>query len=234
MAMSNCDRVGKLFELMAPALDRFIGAAVAPALTSDDASWTGLVALKDQQKGIQGRTYSATDPQVQLRMLTENVPHHLKPGWYPFDDAIGRVGQGFAKELRAYRNDRAHNAPFTDDDAYRCLDTGAAPESDRCSRCCRRGQGDPIVAATADGGQGRQEGHAGRRRGSRKQWRAAVAQRAAATLRRRDRELPGGRVCRRPIQGVGFQRACCLRPSRVSANWGRRRRRLTPTLTRAQ
>ncbi len=56
-------------------------------------------------------------------MLTENIPHQLRKGWYPFDDAIGRVGQGYTKELREYRNDWAHNASFSDDDAYRCLDT---------------------------------------------------------------------------------------------------------------
>ena len=56
-------------------------------------------------------------------MLTENIPHNLKAGWYPFDDAIGRVGQGYCKELREARNDWAHNKSFSDDDAYRCLDT---------------------------------------------------------------------------------------------------------------
>src|ERR1700742_1064720 len=111
-----------MFELLAPPLDAFIGEAVAEVL-NDGASWTSLVELKDQQKGITSKTYSATDPQLQLRMLTENIPHHLRKGWYPFDDAIGRVGQGYTKELREYRNDWAHNASFSDDDAYRCLDT---------------------------------------------------------------------------------------------------------------
>src|SRR3954470_21313246 len=122
MATSNRDRVGKMFELLAPPLDAFIGEAVAEVL-KDGASWTSLVELKDQQKGITGKSYSASDPQVQLRMLTENIPHHLRKGWYPFDDAIGRVGQGYTKELRENRNAWAHNASFTDDDAYRCLDT---------------------------------------------------------------------------------------------------------------
>ncbi|MDQ3631720.1 MAG: DUF499 domain-containing protein, partial [Actinomycetota bacterium] len=79
--------------------------------------------MKDKKKGIEGKEYHHLDPQVQLRMLTENIPHNLKPGWYPFDDAIGRVGQGYSKELREARNDWAHNKSFSDDDAYRCLDT---------------------------------------------------------------------------------------------------------------
>jgi hypothetical protein len=122
MAISNRDRVGKMFELLAPALDDFIARAVTSELT-DGASWSALVAMKDNKKGIEGKEYDRLDPQVQLRMLTENIPHNLKPGWYPFDDAIGRVGQGYAKELREARNDWAHNKSFTDDDAYRCLDT---------------------------------------------------------------------------------------------------------------
>ena len=122
MATSNRDRIGKTFELLAPALDDFIGRSVAGELP-DDASWTALVAMKDKKKGIEGKEYHPLDPQVQLRMLTENIPHNLKPGWYPFDDAIGRVGQGYSKELREARNDWAHNKSFSDDDAYRCLDT---------------------------------------------------------------------------------------------------------------
>lgn len=111
-----------MFELLAPPLDDFISGAVAPAL-AEASAWTSLVALKDTKKGIEGKDYDRRDPQVQLRMLTENIPNSIKPGWFPFDDAIGRVGQGYSKELREARNDWAHNKSFSDDDAYRCLDT---------------------------------------------------------------------------------------------------------------
>lgn len=123
MAISNRERIGTMFELMAPALDEFIGRAVSEVL-NEGASWTGLVALKDQKKGAPpGKEYEALDPQVQLRMLTENIPHQVRPGWYPFDDSIGRPGKSYASELREVRNRWAHNASFTDDDAYRALDT---------------------------------------------------------------------------------------------------------------
>src|SRR3954470_20515077 len=122
MAISNRDRIGTMFELLSPALDDFIARAVASELP-EGASWSALVAMKDKKKGIEGKEYDRLDPQVQLRMLTENIPHNLKPGWYPFDDAIGRVGQGYSKELREARNDWAHNKSFSDDDAYRALDT---------------------------------------------------------------------------------------------------------------
>lgn len=111
-----------MFELLAPPLDAFISRAVAPVL-KEGSSWTSLVALKDKKKGAAGKDYHELDPQVQLRMLTENIPNSIKQGWYPFDDAIGRVGQGYSKELREARNDWAHNKSFSDDDAYRCLDT---------------------------------------------------------------------------------------------------------------
>lgn len=134
MATSNRDRIGTMFELLAPPLDAFIAEAVAPAL-KDGTSWAALVQLRDTQKGIEGKSYSVTDPQLQLRMLTENIPHQVQPGWYPFTGALGRVGQGFARELREARDTWAHNGSFTDDDAYRTLDTaerllaliGAAP-----------------------------------------------------------------------------------------------------------
>ena len=44
--------------------------------------------MKDAKNGVSGKKYSATDPQVQLRMLTENIPHQVKPGWYPFDGQL--------------------------------------------------------------------------------------------------------------------------------------------------
>ena len=74
----------------------------------------------------EGKEYDRLDPQVQLRMLTENIPHNLKPGWYPFDDAIGRVGQGYSKDLREARNEWAHMKSSIADQAR-----GAAREFDK-------------------------------------------------------------------------------------------------------
>lgn len=36
---------------------------------------------------------------------------------------IGHAGESYASELREVRNDWAHMKRFTDDDAYRALDT---------------------------------------------------------------------------------------------------------------
>lgn len=122
MAMSNRDRVNKMFEIAAPIFDAFLQETLAVNLP-DGAAWTILVAARDEQRGIKGKEYLQTDPQVQLRMLTENIPHQLKPGWYPFDGLLSQVHKSYASELRKYRDDFAHNKPFTDDDAYRALDT---------------------------------------------------------------------------------------------------------------
>ena len=119
---SNRDRIGKMFELLAPPLDDFISRAVEPDL-DDGVEWTQLVAMKDEKKGASGKKYDRRDPQVQLRMLTENVPNYIKKGWYPFDGQLGPTQKAFASELRDARNAWAHNKSFSDDDAYRILDT---------------------------------------------------------------------------------------------------------------
>jgi predicted AAA+ superfamily ATPase len=121
MAVSNRDRIGKLFEVMSPALDDYISSVIGAVDPSAGANWVQLVAAKD---GHAGKVYDPLDPQVQLRMLTESsITTNVKPRWYPFSDTLGRVGEAFATELKNARNTWAHNGSFTDDDAYRALDT---------------------------------------------------------------------------------------------------------------
>ncbi|MDT0300612.1 Swt1 family HEPN domain-containing protein [Streptomonospora wellingtoniae] len=123
MALSNRERVGQMFEVLAPALDDFISTAIGEN-TSAGAEWVKLVEARDAKKGISGKTYDPLDPQVQLRMLTEKaITTSAKQDWYPFSAPLGRTGESFASELREYRNTWAHNGSFSDDDAYRALDT---------------------------------------------------------------------------------------------------------------
>ncbi len=126
MALSNRDRIDRMFQVMAPALDDFIASVIGQGDPSLGAAWTNLVSLKDQKGGAPaGKDYDPLDPQVQFRILTEgNITGGFKSGWYPLSDRIGRSGESYASELRQVRNDWAHNQPFTDDDAYRALDTG--------------------------------------------------------------------------------------------------------------
>src|SRR5947209_14892378 len=126
MAVSNRDRIDQMFQVMAPALDDFISSVIGQADPGLGAEWVKLVQGKDVKNGASAsKSYEPLDPQVQFRILTEgNITASYKPGWYPFNQALGRTGETFASELREVRNSWAHNGTFTDDDAYRALDTG--------------------------------------------------------------------------------------------------------------
>lgn len=126
MALSNRDRVDRMFQTMAPPLDDFIASVIGQGDPALGAAWTKLVQLKDGKKGAPSdKTYNPLDPQVQFRILTEaSITNGFKPGWYPFSKTLGKAGESFAIELREVRNTWAHNGTFSDDDAYRALDTG--------------------------------------------------------------------------------------------------------------
>ncbi|MDJ1113391.1 Swt1 family HEPN domain-containing protein [Microbacterium dauci] len=133
--VSNIDRVGRGLDLLAESLEPFIARVLARHLPEGVTDWTLLLAAKD---GIAGKEYSATDPQVQLRVLTEP----LGALRYVFSDDLSRAEQNLASELRAVRDAWAHRKPFSPDDAYRALDTmerllkaiGAGPAADSIRR----------------------------------------------------------------------------------------------------
>ena len=166
MAICNRDRVGKMFEMIAPPLDDFISRAVAPELDEGSFVDDARASRRTRRRASTGKEYHALDPQVQLRMLTENIPDSIKQGWYPFDDASAGSARAYCKELREARNNWAHNKSFTDDDAYRGLDTArAAAQADRRAVGADEVQGDPAGPAPRDRRQGRPEGpQVGRRR----------------------------------------------------------------------
>lgn len=123
MATSNRDRVGQMFDILAPVLNDFITGVLQNDL-KNGLDWTKLIEVKDTRGGVSGRKYSPLDPQLSLRMLTEKIPNQVRPGWYPFDGHISRQQESYASELREVRNAWAHGDAFNDDDAYRALDTG--------------------------------------------------------------------------------------------------------------
>jgi predicted AAA+ superfamily ATPase len=123
MALSNRDRIGKMFDLISPALDAFIDRVLGPEL-SEGADWVHLVAAKDgKQRPADLDRYSRTDPYMQLRMLSEGITGRVQPGWYPFRDYLTRGQEAYASELRDVRHKWAHGDPFSADDTYRALDT---------------------------------------------------------------------------------------------------------------
>lgn len=114
MAISNRDRVGKGFEVLAEGLNDFVDEVMSKALNA--ATWNVTWAQKDAAKtGGAIKTYEKHDPQVQLRAITEFG--------YDFKGLLSRAEQAFATELREARNQWAHNEPFTSDDTARILDT---------------------------------------------------------------------------------------------------------------
>ncbi len=120
MATSNRDRIGRMFEILAEALDPFIAEVLEPQI--GDSDWALVVKLADEEKGITGKAYSREDPAVQLRMLTEGLTGRVKKGWYPFKGTVTREHEAYASLLRETRNQWAHNATFDDDAALRALD----------------------------------------------------------------------------------------------------------------
>lgn len=122
MATSNRDRIGRMFEIMSPALDDFITRTVEPVI--GDTDWTELVRLVDTGKGAAlNKKYDRADPQVQLRFITENIASRARAGWFPFDGVLSHQHKAYASELRSTRDEWAHLKPFDDDTAYRSLDT---------------------------------------------------------------------------------------------------------------
>lgn len=133
--VSNIDRVGAGLDILSEALEPFIARVLAPHLPEGVSNWTLVLAAKD---GIAGKEYSASDPQVQLRVITEPLGN-LR---YVFNDVLSRAEQNLASEVRAVRDSWAHRKPFSSDDAYRALDTmerllraiGAAPAAEKIRR----------------------------------------------------------------------------------------------------
>jgi hypothetical protein len=119
MAASNRERIGEMFEVLSPALDAFISRLIEPELPSG-ARWVKIVATVDNSLD---REYSPRDAHLQLKLLSQNYTGRFKRGWYPLRGQLSRVHEAYASELLDVRNAWAHMKSFTDDDAYRALDT---------------------------------------------------------------------------------------------------------------
>lgn len=120
MASSNRDRVGQMFTVLASALETFIDRVMAPELPAGK-KWIDLVIVADGDNGLD---HSPGDPSEQLKFLTrDHYTNRFKQGWRPFRKVMNRTHQAYASELLQVRHAWAHMKPFTDDDAYRALDT---------------------------------------------------------------------------------------------------------------
>jgi predicted AAA+ superfamily ATPase len=118
VALSNIDQISRGLDLLAEGLEPFIARVLAPHVPQGQ-DWTWLLASRDAVNGVTGKTYSRTDPQNQLRVLTER----LGSLGFPFGPQLSRAEQNLAGELRGVRDTWAHRGSFSPDDAYRALDT---------------------------------------------------------------------------------------------------------------
>lgn len=114
MAMSNRDRVGRGLEILASGLGPFVDARMRAAVPAGS-DWVEVLADRDRSRHRTVGRYSLSDPRFLLRVVTEQ--------WRVFTGQLSRAEQGFAAELRDTGNRWAHGEEFSDDDAYRALDT---------------------------------------------------------------------------------------------------------------
>lgn len=113
MALSNRERVGRAFELLAAGLGPWLDARMQ-ALGGSGPDWLARFATSARPP-VTGPV-SLDDPAVQLRVMTEAWDAACR-------DQLGRPERNLVFELRDVRNRWAHNAAFGVDDAYRALDS---------------------------------------------------------------------------------------------------------------
>lgn len=120
MALSNRDRIGQMFDLLAPKLDAFLSQILDPQLEAGR-TWVDIITAVDNSDG---REVHRGDPSVQLKLITRDYTHRYRRNWRPLNSHLNRTHLAYAAELLQVRHTWAHMRSFTDDDAYRALDTG--------------------------------------------------------------------------------------------------------------
>ncbi len=111
-SLSNRDRVGKAFELLADGLEPFINVHMSRTSPHGD-DWPAHFAKSAKPKPIQD--WSLSDPAFQLRVIHEC--------WQAaFRSQIREIRRGLVDQLRGDRNEWAHNKSFSADEAYSILD----------------------------------------------------------------------------------------------------------------
>ncbi|MBD8534420.1 DUF3320 domain-containing protein [Plantibacter sp. CFBP 13570] len=109
--------VGQGLEQLGLGLRPVVEGAFAEVVTGIE--WRRILEEKDRAAGGGHGRYSATDVSLMLRAMTERIGEL----GYPFDRVLSRSARGYASELREVRNAWADNAGFTEQSAYRALDS---------------------------------------------------------------------------------------------------------------
>ncbi|GJF12578.1 DNA helicase [Mycolicibacterium cyprinidarum] len=119
--MNNVNRhqlIGQTLTTLGGGLSPFI-AQVLNRVVPPGTDWAQLLRAKDTQNGRGGGEYHSRDVALMLRAMTER----LGELGYPFNRAMPRQAEIYAKELREVRNKWAHTGEFSDAEAYRAIDS---------------------------------------------------------------------------------------------------------------
>lgn len=111
MALSNRDRVGRGFEVLAAGLGPYVDRRLR-ATSRSGKDWVRDFAQSASMKG----DVSITDPSFILRVIADSWERSFASEWT-------RTDRNLVFELRDVRNRWAHNESFSVDDAYRALDS---------------------------------------------------------------------------------------------------------------
>ena len=119
--MNNVDRhqlIGQALTTLAAGLSPFVSQVLNRAIPPGT-DWAQLLRAKDAANGRGGGEYSNRDVALMLRAMTER----LGDLGYPFNRAMPRQAEIYAKELREVRNKWAHTGEFTEAETYRAIDS---------------------------------------------------------------------------------------------------------------
>ncbi len=105
-------------DVLAARLAPIIATRLAPRLNG--LNWTEILHQLDVMKGKRVGSYSQSDLQAQLRVLTER----LGGIGHPFDNERRDVSR-YGSELRLVRNTLSHGGGFTPEEAWRSFDTAS-------------------------------------------------------------------------------------------------------------
>ncbi|WP_211261518.1 DUF499 domain-containing protein [Pseudonocardia acaciae] len=108
-----------MFDLVAPKLDAFLSQILDRQLEAGR-TWVDIVTEVDKSDS---RLVHRGDPSVQLKLITQDYTHRYRRNWRPLNTYLNRTHHAYAAELLQVRHTWAHMRSFTDDDAYRALDT---------------------------------------------------------------------------------------------------------------
>src|SRR5579884_301669 len=114
MAVSNRERVGKGLDLLAAGLRPFVERELKSKLGDNWAST--MIDSSARAPKAKSASINLNDPQVLLGVMIDQ--------WQAvFRDVLGQQERSIVHELKAIRNQWAHNEQFSSNDAIRALDS---------------------------------------------------------------------------------------------------------------